>query len=547
MTRAFGRQFKFWSRLSNIKRKSSIANLGPTKKQRHVLVGLVHVLTVIAASLLGGSPIIRTRFLGDELEVWNAFKSGKYPTSFQSSLTFAGIDKWRPLNSLAMQAILRSFKDVYSNYWLFSWVLLLVLGAVMYCAHQKLFHIDNYRHSSASWIGVVIVVSSPFTFAARSGIHGFLEITPIILCVISYVAFDSSAKSLTKLPIVYSALLALCAGLIHERYFAFSVAMALVAISRSRKHRHVRGMWLIFLGNGIFYIYSSAVILKLNVLKGGGADALNEVNGFWIIPHVFHALIHLFGGSGAETTYFDTAKPTNLYQDLTLVEEHNLLFPVSILCICIGAVFFKALAWKRRTPTSNEARAGASERNTTRTLVEITGISIALLVPAATINSRIEARWLFGSLVFLVILLSGLASSDSHASRYLARGILVILFVANVLGRWSYAEFDWWRTRSERVLTTVEQLAPKAGTWELAIIVPNYPDENNSAVWWGLNYGGALINYLDNAPNGIYFGERDVVSSCNRPCLVLTVQDDRRKREEIDSADNQIIVYRWLK
>ena len=547
MNSAFWQQLMFWSRLSNAKPISSAANLGQSTKHKHLLTGLVHVLTVIAASLLGGSPIIRTRFLGDDLEVWNAAKIGEYPTSIQSSLTFAGIDKWRPLNSLAMQAILRSFKDVYSNYWIFSWVLLLVLGAVVHYAHRKLFYIDNHRFPSSSWIGVVIVLSSPFTFMARSGINGFLEISPIILCVISYVVFDSSTKSLTKLPIVYSALLALCAGLIHERYFAFSVAMALVAISRSRKYRYVRGMWLVFLGNGIFYIYSAVVVLRLNVFKGGGADALNEVIGFWIIPHSFHALIHLFGGSGAETTYFDIEKPENLYQGLTLVEEYNLLFPVSILCICIGAVFLKTLAWKRRTPTSNEARVGVIERYTTRTLVEITGISFALLVPAATINSRLEARWLFGSLVFLVILLGGLASSDSHASRNLARGILAILFVANVLGRWSYAEFDWWRTRSERVLTTVEQLAPEAGTWELAIIVPDYPDENNSVVWWGLNYGRAFINYLNNAPNGIYFGEHDVVSSCNRPCLVLTVQDDRRNRQEIDIADNQTIVYRWLK
>lgn len=301
-----------------------------------------------------------------------------------------------------------------------------------------------------------------------------------------------------------------------------------------------------YLGNGIFYIYSSVIVLKVNVLKGGGADALNEVKGWWIIPRVFHALIHLFGGSGAETTYFDIEKPTNLYQGLSLVEEYNLLIPVSILCICIGAVLFLMLSVKRKTPISSKVRADVTERYATRTLLEIAGISFALLVPATTINSRLEARWLFGSLVFLVILLCGLAISISQAGRYLARGILAILFIANVLGRWSYGEFDWWRTRTERVLATVEQLAPEAGTWELAIVVPDYPESNNSVVWWGLNYGKAFIDYLDNAPNGIYIGEHDVVSSCRRPCLVVTVQDDRQKRQEIDKADNQIVVYRWL-
>ena len=110
----------------------------------------------------------------------------------------------------------------------------------------------------------------------------------------------------------------------------------------------------------------------------------------------------------------------------------------------------------------------------------------------------------------------------------------------------TFDEFDWWRTRTDQVLRVAQLHSPDSGYWEIAIVVPDYPKANSSVVWWGLNYGRALSDYIENGPNGIYFGNSEVVESCRRPCLVLTVTDDPLSESEVDKASNQRITYRWL-
>lgn len=521
-----------------------------TRHSRFLSAGIYAIcaLIPIASGLVGASPVVRTRFLGDDLETWTAFNRGDYPRSFQQSLTFAGIDKWRPLNSLAMQPILRLFGDDYRSYWYFTWLLLLLLGAVVFVAMELLFRPKLRWSILGVSLGISAIIASPLAFMARSGIYGFLEIAPVTLCVLSYLFFDHASNVRSRLPIIYSSLLALSAGLVHERFFIFSVAMSLISASRGRQLSQYRGMWLAFFFNVFFYIYTSVVVLGVNVLKGGGADSFEETKGWWIIVHLLFSVLHLFGGARAETTFFESEAPRALYQGLALRDEYNLLMPFIFLVVL--ATLFTYACFLKRFRNQNLITGSNLSNSTTNTqrrkLIELAWISIWMLVPAATVNSRIESRWLFASWTFAVMVIIATSFHPDRVVRFFGYGLLVLMLSVSLTGKSSFNEYDWWRIRTNQVLKTIERLAPKAGYWEVAIVVPNYPDENNSVVWWGLNYGRALTEYLDNAPNGIYFGRSDVMKFCKRPCLELVVVDDPSKGQEVDQAKNQMISFRWL-
>ena len=506
-----------------------------------------YFLLITAAAFFGGSPIIYSPFLGDDLETWNFFLTGAFPSSFQDALIFSGLEKWRPGNSLAMQIILRALGNSYLPYWYFSFLLILILALVALWCLRLLFTEVNI-HADGLWLGLLAIVTSPFTFMARSGVYGFLELAPLILCIASYAQFAQAAKVGDRTHVVYSSLLALSAGLIHERFFAFSIALMLISIVRGRQQRHLRGLWLLYLANGVFYVYTSTIVLRVNVLKGGGADSLNEVYGWWIAPRLLHAIVHVLGGSGAETTYFKPTQPTSLYQGLSLAQEYNLLLPTAFLATTLLLALFTVFRFRTTDHVIVDRDLYITKYRLTRlrTLVELALISFFLIIPAATVNSRIEARWLFAPSVFIIMALVGLTSARDQLTRSLGRVLILLLLAANLLNHRSFDEFDWWRTRTENVLNVARELSPSSGYWEIAIVVPNYPEENNSVTWWGLNYGQALTNYIDNGPNGIHFGRFDVVANCNRPCLVLTVVDDPLKQPDIDRASNQQITYRWL-
>jgi hypothetical protein len=511
--------------------------------------GVFQLFCTAVVVLVFGSPIIRSRFLGDDLETWNFFVQGAYPNSVLDSLSFAGLDKWRPLNTLAMQAILRAFENSYRPYWFFSTSIIFAIVVISAVAVKTMFHSLSINRSWGGWFGLFAIGSSPFTFMARSSVYGFLELAPVAICIVSYLLFWNAGRSARRLLIIYSSLLALLAGLIHERFLVFSGAMAVLCLLRGKRNQRLSGFWLIYVSNLIFYVYSTSIVLQVNALRGGGEQPLNESGGWWIISRYFFALLRLIGGASAKTTYFDPSNPNDLYQQVNFSDEYNVYALAIVGFIAIAALFSVLLRITKSNSLQPKelSKDPESDRwNDKRTIAELAFISLCLLAPASTVISRIESRWLFAPFVFLVIALIGTAGQVNNISSRASQLVLLVFLLMNVLNRNSFSEFDWWRTRTEKVLNTVERHAPDSGYWELAIIIPKYPNENNSVIWWGLNYGNALTEYVDNGPNGIYVGETEVVRSCKRPCLVLNVFDDTAMPTEIDRAQNQQVTFRWL-
>lgn len=488
--------------------------------------------------LINRPPIFGDILLGDDLQVWEGHIGGTFASSIQESLRNASLDKWRPLNTTAMITILKMFETSYRSYYWFSTVLIGALLVAVFVGARSLLGTQSNRESKvATYLLVLAIGSSPFTYFGRSGVFGFLEFMPLILCVSSFAIYQRAKILHSPLLVAYSALVALAGGLVHERYLAYSAMMMLLVAWHARREPRFRGLWLTYFGNVVFYVYSAGVVLNANTLKGGGEANLNESAGVWILRRIFFAVLHLAGGAGGESVYFDPFRPTAFSPGMTFGQNYSLLFPIAIGCLVLLMLVGVVRETIRRTEGPPKHHAWPNLR------VEVLLIAIALLLPGATVVQRIEARWLFGSLVFFCLLLSAFSAAKTRLVRWTAMSTLSLIIVGNVYHRDSFSEYDWWRARTKPVLDVVRKEEPAAGDWNIAITWPDHMDVH-SGLAWSLGNGSALRT-LDNGPQTILFGVIDELPVCPAPCLYVTVTDTGNRFRDFRKTEFQTITTAW--
>lgn len=469
---------------------------------RHVLL-----LAFIAASLffLNNPQIYDGQFLGDDLQVWNGHNAGTFASNFQESIRNTSLDKWRPLNTLLMIPLLKVFEDSHRNFYYFSTSLLAITLSALWMTARKIKRHVSAVSTSAVLLGVLAVGLSPFTFFARGGVFGLLEIGPVILCLVSFYIFQLAKLSSSRRFLLYSSIFALAAGLIHERFLAFSIALSIFIAWRARTIVGWRGLWLMPLFNIFVYVYFAFVVLNANILKGGGEQQLSDTAGIWIVRRTFLAAIQLIGGAGGETIYFDSARPYRFAQEMKFSDNYSLKFPLIILI----SIVFIACMFIRQWRT-NRASLDEESRFSLNSSIEGLFIAVILLLPAATVSERIEARWLFAPLVFLVLALMILPSAMYWPVKVGQFMVLALFIVSNYTNQNSYQEFDWWRIRSVNVIEAVvkgsEQIQEE---WNLAIVWPE-PNDAHSMLNWSLGEG-KVFNELENKPIKIFFGHQSQI------------------------------------
>lgn len=465
------------------------------------------LLVCIAASLffLNNPQIYDGQFLGDDLQVWNGHNAGTYASNFQESIQNTSLDKWRPINTLLMIPILKVFEDSHRNFYYFSTCLLAITLSALWMTAQKIKRHSSAVSTSAVLLGVLAVGSSPFTFFARGGVFGLLEIGPVILCLVSFYTFQLAKLSSGRRFLLYSSMFALAAGLIHERFLAFSIALSIIIAWRARTIVGWRGLWLMPLFNILFYVYFAFVVLNANILKGGGEQQFNDTAGIWIVRRSLLAAIHLIGGAGGETIFFDSARPSQFAPKMEFSDSYSLKFPLSILI----SIVFIACMFIRRWRT-NRISLGEESRFSMNSSIEGLFIAAILLLPAATVSERIEARWLFAPLVFLVLALMILPSAMYWPVKVGQFMVLALFIVSNYTNQNSYQEFDFWRIRSVNVIETVVKGSEQIqGEWHLAIVWPE-PSDIHSILNWSLS-DGKVFNELENKPIRVVLGHQNQV------------------------------------
>ncbi len=483
------------------------------------------------------------RFIGDDLEVLASFENGKYASTIAGSIRDFSLDKWRPINTLAMHFLLGLFGNNPDGFSKWSIALVVTLCLVATFVISRICSRTSRKFSLAGSILLSLVLStSPFLFMPRTSVFGFLEITPILLVLLAYFLFDLKFHGAARPRLTYSVLLGLAAALIHERFLAFSIGMIVLCVLRARRDERYRGAWMGFAGNIFFYLYTSGIVLGANPLKGGGEYSLDGTWGIWIAHRLLVCLLHILGGSGGNFIYFSVKSPTELLNGNTVLGSFNLVVP--ILVSLIGIIIFIS---KSRYRNDERDLVDVSKLHPQQVERELFFLGLTLIIPAATVIGRIEPRWLFPTFVFWIIPIGCLLGSKFVTTKLSAVLLCIVFLYSNFAYRQTFDEFNWWRFRTTAVLTEIQMMAPSNGYWGVALVIDSKGSsaKTNEVIWWGLTYGEALVRYIDNAPNQILVGGQDVVSSCTKPCLVVEVWDEQNAVNGIFEFKNQRIRTTW--
>jgi hypothetical protein len=180
-------------------------------------------------------------------------------------------------------------------------------------------------------------------------------------------------------------------------------------------------------------------------------------------------------------------------------------------------------------------------------LAESLFIAVALIIPSATVAERIEARWLFAPLVFIVLALIILPSEMYWPAKVGQFMVLVLFIVSNYSNQNSYQEFDFWRIRTINVIdAVVKESDNMPGEWDL-VITWLKSDAGHSLLPWSLG-NGEVFSELKNKPNKIWLGSRSSIFSGNsellknpNPCLVVKIADFGNYKNDIRKVEFQAI------
>jgi len=479
---------------------------------------LIAYASALIGAIIGMTPLNRGRFYGDDFQTIQSITTpGGYGNSFLDSLALTGLDKWRPFFSSGIGPIYRLLGENYSNFQIFSTILLSFVGYLSYSLIQELFSskITGFENVYA-FILPALIASSRFTWMARGSVFGYLELPPVILALIATKLLVRGIRANSRITLLYSAICLLAASLFHERFiiltFAFAFAVSIYAI----RSVHLRGVFLIFLSIPLFHWYTKAIAMNIDPVRGGGEQSLRQIEIGWAIRHYVVALLAPFNWPTGETFFFDG---NNLSLENTFYKHPQdtslyllLMFVVLLVLTFILHNQLKSRYRKEMIPLLRR-----------RSNLAFIAIILFSSIPAATVAPRLEMRWIYFTEILLVVALvyTIIGLSRLLDKSTLVRSLLIIPLViyasTNIYSKQFVKYFDWPRIQGQSIYEEIAKSAPIDGEWGIAFKL----DEANSndLVGWQIGYGAMLEN-LDNPPISlIYYSE-----SCDtRRCLIVRV------------------------
>lgn len=374
-----------------------------TLMKRHAaLVGsfLGTSLMGLAYLVLSGLP---KYFYGDD---YLLLMSSRSPNGYASSLIGCvndlGSGKWRPMFVCSVAPVLKLFDDRYWCYFLLNLGLIFLICLTVGNLLHRFFKIPE-------WSVVVCVFVLPFSRFAwygRISPYGLMEFGALLFALLFARQFMSALERQSVSSWYLAGIFASISGLFHERYQVLIAAGFLVALInvRNKPTRIPIAPWLIF-ASALFAI--RYFLLQSDPLVGGGEAALKSSADTWILEH-FLVGIKAVGGIGNGTNIgFDQSGYFRL-PELGVLGE---IWLVALILILLAVFVFKATI-NRSVMTSkvNGSHELTSEHTIMCQLLLASGL--LLIIPASTVISRIEGRWLFGPEVFLLIFVIVLLKSQ---------------------------------------------------------------------------------------------------------------------------------------
>jgi hypothetical protein len=372
------------------------------------LMGLVYVL-------VNGIP---KYFAGDDFILLSA--SGMddgYASSVIGCVNDLGMGKWRPAFVCTVTPLLKLFGDQYLYFFLLNLGLIFLICAV---AAGVLKSVTNLSHVSIA-VFTFVLPFSRFAWYGRISPFGLMEFGALLFALLFVRQFLLALQRQTKISWYLAAGMACTASLFHERYLVLLAAGFFVAVINLRNRRISIPVipWVLYPGS---YIAIKLFALRVDPIIGGGEAPIRSSANTWILEHFLIGVKAIAGIGNGTNIGFDATG--YLRQPALGVVGKIWLFAAVVILLLI-------LTW--RTWFVREVLATKHEINirlveqqkVVRQLLLTSGL--LLIVPASTIISRIEGRWLFGPEVFLLILLVGVLESNNWRFAILSSYLILSL------------------------------------------------------------------------------------------------------------------------
>lgn len=427
-------------------------------------------------------PMYGDDFLGVRDSLMPNSRSG-----FWVDFWLAGAGKWRPISTPIILWMGRSFGFSYLPY------LYVNLFLLAFCSIYVGFIGFQLTKSKALAVSISAAAAvSHFTWLSQISIYGAMELLATIFLLIGFsasIAATSSARNSSRYMLI-SFLAVIASSYSHERFLIAAPIFALYYfLQRYSMSGFQRRLPALFLTIPVTHVFIKSFVLNLNPIQGGGEGSAGSGFNFGFLSRYIDALGMLFGFHSSSGIFYSSSIIGETANNSALRWQGFIILLIGIFAV--GLLF---RVFKKAQGAQDCLTLGGNNRHTLLAIA----LSLALLVPASTVTSRIEGRWIYASQVFLLFAVSSYLMN--HMPRNLIRTIaFCVLPVSYALLSIAYfhrsESYTVLRDVPSKVVTTLDLLTRSKKPWVLAI------DSRASTLplQWQFGYGG-VFSQLANPP-----------------------------------------------
>ena len=363
--------------------------------------------SLLGTSLMGLSYLVLSGlpkyFYGDD---YILLMSSRSPNGYASSLIGCvndlGSGKWRPMFVCTVAPVLKFFGDRYWCYFLLNLTLIFLICLTAGNLLQRFIKISEWSVAFC----VFVLPFSRFAWYGRVSPYGLMEFGALLFALLFARQFMFALERNSVSSWYLAGGFAAISGLFHERYQVLILAGFLVAMINVR-NKHTRipiAPWFIFAGSLFAIRY---FLLQTDPLVGGGEVAIRSSAGKWVLEHFLVGIKAVVGIGNGTNIGFDQSG----YFRLPALGWLGEIWLVALILILLAVFIFKATVHSSVTTSKVN---GSHELRSKHTIMcqLLLSSGLLLVIPASTIISRIEGRWLFGPEVFLLMFVFVLLKSQ---------------------------------------------------------------------------------------------------------------------------------------
>lgn len=363
-------------------------------KRYPALVGSFLGTTLMAISYLiqAGLP---KYFSGDDYLLLMASRSTDgYASSFVGCLNDIGMGKWRPMFVCTAVPVLRLFDDNYLGYFLLNLFLIFLISLTVGALLKRSNKISEWQIAICAFA----IPFSRFAWYGRISPFGLMEFGALLFALLFARQYIVALERQTKIYWYFAGALACLSALFHERYLVLLAAGFLVALfnTRNKKLQVPLVPWLVY---SAFLLVVKVFLLRTDPLVGGGEASLRSSLDTWVLEHFLFGVKAIAGIGNGTNIGFDISGYVRVPALGVLGKAWMLVLLLVMIFVAITKTSFRSVDRISETDATSESL----QREKVLYQLLIT-CGLFLLIPASTIISRIEGRWLFGPEVFLFLL-----------------------------------------------------------------------------------------------------------------------------------------------